>query len=730
MLESTPLIPLAALAAVVAAAALVVRRDLARGRRPRPADLAWLAPAVVALVACAAVVGLGLFEREGDGLTLVALSLAALLEAACALLRRPLLDALERLGGRGGRWRAAAELLRAGIAAGALALSCALGWLALELPWNGHILDMEPLYPSLEVAMILGALVLLYFLFQRRGAGMAVGVGALSLVGIAQFFVARFKDAAIMPNDLLALGTAAEVSGGYVYSVDHLVLLGVSCALVAMAACALVAPSRCATREQLGVNALGNVIAALAAASCLWGLVTTDLGEAFGLQVSYWDSLQSYEGHGFLPSFVRVAQDLPIDRPEGYDERDAADLERAYADEYDDGRGSTLPRAAAEAQFERELPSIVCVMDETFSDLSIYDGLGVGYQGPEFYRSLVSDAGTLSQGSLAVSVLGGGTCNTEFEFLTGVSLAYVGNGKYPFMLYDMSEAPSLPAQLAELGYATTAIHPNSPTNWNRQSVYDALGFDEFLSFEDFKTGTGDEEFAGVDFYHGAISDGATFDKVLELLRSSDEPQFIFDVTMQNHSGYLQSNVPLEDLPGYEPEGLDAETTAELGEYLACITASDRDLAAFVEELRQLDRPVILLYFGDHQPGFSPELADALMPDASEQDKLRLIYSTTYTIWANYDVAGSAVGGVETDSAGPAQLAAMLLDAAGAPLTDYQKAQMVAREDVPAASLIGTELATGAWIALDDDGEGDDIRLPQAYADMRTISYLEFGSKQE
>ena len=726
MLESTPLIPIVALGLLVAGVVLVVRRDLDRGARPRPWDLAWAVPAALVLLACAVVCSLGLYERAHDGLTLAILSAAALVEGACALLRRPVLDTLDRLAGRGETWRARTEALRAAAAAGCVIFSCALGWVALELPWNGSILSMGPTFSALEALIILVFLVLLFFVSQRRGAGVAAGVWALWVTGVAQYFVARFKEAAILPNDLLALGTAAEVSGGYVFSVNHLVALGTAAALLATAACAFAVPSRCAAREDLRRNVLGNAAAALVAAGCLWGVVSTDFGEAYGLEIAYWNSLSSYESHGFLPSFIKVAQDLPIERPQGYSDEAAAQTEGAYAAAYDAGRGSSPERAAAEEQFDQVRPSVVCIMNETFSDLSIYDGLGVGYAGPTFYRSWASDPRTVGSGSLAVSVLGGGTCNTEFELLTGVPLAYVGNGKYPFMLYDLEQSPSLPAQLSELGYTTTAIHPNQPGNWNRSTVYEALGFDEFLSYDDFKTGTGDQEFEGVSFYHGAVSDGETYGKILELLREDDQPQFIFDVTMQNHGGYLQSNVPIEDLPGYEPAGLDAQTTAELGEYLACISASDRDLERFVSELATLDRPVIVIFFGDHQPDFSNELAAALLPDADEAQAARLVYSTTYTIWANYDVAGSGGTGAATDPSSPSYLAAMALDAAGAPLTDYQKAQLAARGEIRALSLVGTELSDGTWVPLEEE----DASLPAAYDDLAQITYLEFASKVE
>ena len=162
-------------------------------------------------------------------------------------------------------------------------------------------------------------------------------------------------------------------------------------------------------------------------------------------------------------------------------------------------------------------------MNETFSDLSIYQNLHAGYEGPTFFKS-ISDA--VARGTLYVSAYGGGTCNTEFEFLTGNSMAYLGR-RVP-LLHLQPHADQEPRQqFSDLGYATTAMHPNHGTNWNRENVYRDFGFDNFLTINDF---------ADADRLRGMVTDEATYDKILDLLNENSDPQFIFDVTMQNHSG--------------------------------------------------------------------------------------------------------------------------------------------------------------------------------------------------
>ena len=128
---------------------------------------------------------------------------------------------------------------------------------------------------------------------------------------------------------------------------------------------------------------------------------------------------------------------------------------------------------------------------------------------------------------------------------------------------------------------------------------------------------------------------------------------------------------------------------------------------------------------DASDGAAPSsTSDPVFPDEDPASHSARTYQTTYFVWANYDVAGSdQTGASETTS--PAFLAAMAKEAIGAPLTDFQKAQLVARGEMPALSLLGALDAQGAWVGLDDEEA-----LPQAFRDLACMPYLEFAEKLE
>lgn len=243
--------------------------------------------------------------------------------------------------------------------------------------------------------------------------------------------------------------------------------------------------------------------------------------------------------------------------------------------------------SAAEATDPDVRPTIIAIMNETYSDISTYPQLAESYGGPIPFSTY---EGTIATGDVYVSAMGGGTCNSEFEFLTGSSMGLLGPGVYPYMLYNLEGVDSMVSYLKSIGYATSAIHPADAQNWRRDRVYEQLGFDEFFDITSFD---------GADYFRNMVSDGATYDKILQIMDEGEGPQFIFDVTIANHGGYDTGTIAEEDMMHIDMNG---EESAEVNEYVTAIARADADLAAFLAKLAQREEPIVVVLFGDHQPG--------------------------------------------------------------------------------------------------------------------------------
>lgn len=701
------LIPLAGLVALAVATVTFYRRHPPMTRRHGIETALWLAMPTALLLVLAA---WSLLNARGVS-RVALLGATAVLVASGAVVLLRLLRHRVNLGRHAmvDQRHGTKVAVRALRTVALLALCSATAFVALELPWNDALTSMAPNLIAVNVGILALLLAILYVLGQRTGVLVGVGVLVAGGFGLAQHFVVTFKGASILPSDLMALGTAAAVGGGYDYVLTNRIVIGLAVTglgwALAARLCDPVRPERQAPRPGRAVMAAANVVVAAALLGCgSYALDTVDF-VSLGLSNNYFSSTNIYKVQGFAASFAHLASTMKVDPPLGYATSGAEQLERDYAASYDAFRGQSPERTAARQQFDELRPSVIAVMNESFTDLSIFDGLGVGYAGPERFNA-ISDA--LLTGSVTPSNYGGGTCNSEFQFLTGFSSAYLGAAVFPYTAFDLTGMPSLAKQFSNLGYKTTAIHPNLATNWNRNVALDALGFDEFLTIDDFPDAP---------TYHAGVSDEATYDKILELLAQSDEPQFVFDITMQNHGGYQMGNVPAEDLPDATYPGVDDATAAQTNEFRACMEESDRAFFTFLEGLAELDRPVVVVLFGDHQPNFTRTLNDALMTDDSQLNHDARAYVTPYVIWANYDVAGNDQTSAEKDL-GVHALGACLLDTIGAPLTDLQKAALDVTEDVNGLNALGWADLSGSWHAPDDPG------TPQSVTDFEALQYLE------
>ena len=671
---------------------------------PRASTILWVLPFAALLVFAAVWGALGLCWADAGSIAVFVL--VALVGGALASQRERVLAVYDALPAA---VRAVRDVL-------VLAVSAVLAACALELAWNAEFSEISPMYFALECLFALLVLAALYFLCMRRGAAPAAGVAAFALVGVAQYFVLSFKGSVILPSDLYALGTAAAVSGGYRYGIDSGVLNACTCVALAWCLLAFVRPSLTAC-PRLRFAPLVNVVAGIAIVGGAYAMVELpNYAVDLGVDMNYWWAVNRYQAQGMLVTFNTARQDLAIHVPEGYTEQAAAAAEEELAARYRSGAGAGTQRKAAEQQFAQEHPTVIAVMNEAFADLSTLEELHVGYKGPEFFNT--AEKGVLARGSFAVPVLGGGTCNTEFEFLTGHALACMGQGKYPYSMYSLETCSSLAAQLRALGYKTSAMHPNYAENWNRDKRYAELGFEAFYA---------QSAFAGKPRYHNGVTDAATYEKILELLEEDSAPQFIFDVTMQNHGGYTKGDTPEDQLLGLAPQGIDESTTAQLNEYAACIAASDRDLEWFVGELRTLKRPVVLVFFGDHHPNFSRTLNDALcVDDTNETAHDERIFQTSYLVWANYEVAGAPQADPsERDDTAAFLLGAHVYASIGVPLTQFQEAQLGLRDSVRSFNAHGYLGADDVWRPLDADSA-----YKPALDAFSLAEYREFGAKME
>lgn len=375
---------------------------------------------------------------------------------------------------------------------------------------------------------------------------------------------------------------------------------------------------------------------------------------------------------------------------------------------------------------------MIAVMNEAFSDLNVLGPLACNERYLGFLYSLADDPGTLEYGYNYVSTRGGGTSTTEFEFLTGDSISNV-NYQNPYAMFDFRKVPSLVEQFKKLGYHTIAMHPEYKENWRRSTVYPALGFDECLWLDSFE---------GYDrTIYDRVSDLGDYQKLIDVYEKTDEPTFILNVTMQNHGSYEQLEALAEEDHVEIDEQYSQYTDAQL--YESLIAKADNALEYLISYFRDVEEPVVICFFGDHQPSLNTEFEEELLAEGRKEEDNDLSmwekrYIVPYFIWSNYDVqddsalnqandselrtenAQNAVRPwVEEPDAGVMStnyLGSVLLEHLGLPLSPFNRYLLAQRKEIPVLNFGGYRTEDGYWHYLDEDTEYrhwlDDYRLIQ------------------
>lgn len=598
-----------------------------------------------------------------------------------------------------------------------------LAFYLFEKPYNAALFDIGTYYAFVNLCVIAALFAIVYFAGQQTKTAAIAFLSLCFIAGIANYFVIAFKGQPVLPADLFALSTAAAVGGGYTYAVNDNVAVAF-CALACGIALVMYLPK---TKFAVKRGVANTAVAALCVASFGFWFSHFDIEKAYGIQVDGWAASDSYSQQGSVLCFLKRMQDLQPAEPAGYSPEAAADILAPYANDTDGFADLS----------DEEKPIVIAVMNETFSDLSTYPNLADIYEGPAFFNS-IQDA--YLKGTAYVSALGAGTCNSEFEFLTGTTMANLGEGVYPYMLYDLDGTENLATYFKALGYETTAIHPADATNWRRDTVYEQLGFDTFLDVTDFE---------GADTLRGFTTDRETYDAILQIIADADEPQFIFDVTLQNHGGYDTGLIP--DGMGVSIP-LESSRTAELEEFASCIEQSDLDLQYLIESLSAIDRPIVLCLFGDHQPGFSDWLSslafDKELADFSIEE-VQARYEVPYLIWTNYEtdrvsaLDGSFVAETQESELEALErplypdatamslnyLGAHMLAAAELPLDPYHRLLLDTQKDLPVVNVNGYLDAGGSWHWLNERYDGSETdETAEALARLEIVQHsLLFGS---
>ncbi len=535
--------------------------------------------------------------------------------------------------------------------------------------------------------------VYLVILLFTNNAGLACIISNIALLSFAfiNYFVYAFRQNEFTFSDIRSIGTGLSVAGNYQLRLEDR-------GAYVIFACALYVAFVRKWHVSFQKKALMRVIAvSLTILCCLAiGLNTS------GINTETWEQKGTYR-NGYILNFVLSIRDSYIAKPEGYTGEAVKELEEIY-----DGDGSSYDGAV-----DVENPTIIVIMNESFADLSVIGEVRTNVELTPFIDSLSENT---IKGYALSSVFGAKTPNSEWEFLTGNSMAFLPSGSVVYQQYISDTPASLVSTLKNEGYTCVAMHPYYETGWSRNSVYPNIGYDEMYFINDF-----DQSNVIRDY----ISDEELYDKIIERYEDSGtkEKLFIMGITMQNHGGYTQTYDNFE-----ENVFKLGQSYTDANQYLSLVHESDKAVEKLISYFSDVDDPVEIVFFGDHQPSLTSDFYPILNGkglSGLDLDELEALYTVPFFIWTNYE---SEAKEVEITSLN--FLSTMTLERAGFSLPPYNRFLADMQSVVPAINSRGYYSPENGCYQYLEDADGEEAEWIWRYEVLQYNSMFDEADRSE
>lgn len=537
------------------------------------------------------------------------------------------------------------------------------------------LLDAELRAKISDEKMFLNVLCCLVVFLVVQAVTNNVGLGCmishilLMLLAGVNYFVYLFRGNEFIFSDLKSIQTGLSVAGNYEFVLDdragYVILLS---ALYV----ALLRKVHITFEKRLWMTA---VCISLAVLCCVY------VGEKSTFIVTEtWEQKGSYR-NGYVLNFVLSIRDCFIAEPEGYSEEEIAALEEQYAAQ----DGAQMEDTLAGVGEPEKKPTIIVVMSESYADLSVVGDFSTNQEVTPFYDSLTENT---MKGYALSSVFGAKTPNSEWEFMTGNTMAFLPGGSVVYQQYITDQPTSLVSNLKNEGYTCVAMHPYYDTGWSRNTVYPNLGFDEMYFLDDFDQ---------TELMREYVTDQELYESIIERYesRSANEDLFIMSISMQNHGGYTEKYANFQ-----EEVRMLGLNYPDVNQYLSLVHESDKALEYLITYFQNVDEPVEIVFFGDHQPSLSSSFYPYLNGKGLSgltTDELQALYTVPFFIWTNYETSEETV-----DITSLNFLSSLALERSGLPLLAYNRFLLDLMEEIPAINSRGYySKSAGRFVHLED-----------------------------
>lgn len=474
------------------------------------------------------------------------------------------------------------------------------------------------LYNTLIVSVTLSPC----FLFKRRLFAFSLVSLVWIVLGIANNFLIKFRETPLTFADLGMMKNAIELSDQYLSKGAMILIPSLFIIIFGLLIFIFIKSKKVKFRY------LTNIL-------CLFlYLLTFSFLLNYGLKSNiitknFWDITGGYNTYGFSYSFFNSAINTGIHKPTGYSKNTISDIKNELA--MLDSENSiavnansiaknidtiSLENSEVDNNNSEIKPNIVIVQLESFINPNWITDITLNKNPVSNFEALSEE---FTSGLLAVPALGGGTANTEFEVITGMSTDFFGAGEFPFNTIASKRAiPSLAYTLKDLGYSANSLHNHEGKFYSRNVVYKNLGFDSFTPIECMDV----PERTPV----GWAKDSVLIDEICNIITSTDNPDLVFGISVQGHGNYPNDEV--DDKEIYITNKYTKSNKNSLEYFINQIYEMDQFVGNLIEAVNNLNEPTVIAFYGDHFPAVGIE---------NHEVSIKTLKSTPYVIWDNMNL---------------------------------------------------------------------------------------------
>ncbi|WP_294129583.1 LTA synthase family protein [uncultured Clostridium sp.] len=457
-------------------------------------------------------------------------------------------------------------------------------------------------------------------MFKKRVFAFSLVSLTWIILGIANNLVIKFRETPLTFSDLGMIQNALELSKQYLSKSSIILIILLFIGVISILSFLFF---KC---KKYKIKYIRNITSLLIFFALFKILLNYGLDNDI-ISKNFWDITGGYNQYGFSYSFYNSAVNNGMSKPNGYSKNTIACIKNELdilTAENSNNKTLTSSAIIKDNSSIKEInsdtsiikPNIIIVQLESFINPNWITDIELNKNPVSNFEALSDD---FTSGLLSVPSFGGGTANTEFEVITGMSTEFFGTGEFLFnTIASKKPIPSLAYSLKNLGYSANALHNHEGKFYTRDKVYKNLGFDSFTPIECMSP----PERTPV----GWPKDNVLIDEICNIITSTDNPDLIFGVSVQGHGGYPNDYV--EDKEIYITNDYSKDNKNSLEYYINQIYEMDQFVGNLIDAVNALDEPTIIAFYGDHFPAVGLDISNI---------SINTLKSTPYVIWDNMNL---------------------------------------------------------------------------------------------